>query len=257
MEGDHFQTSNREPVNGQPNSVPGLDTTARPATTHRSASARPVAAAVWLFAAGTLAWLVIAGDTNSALHAAPWLALLSWFIYVSQWRPCLRIDGSGFEIINGLRNHQIPFGAVRDIEVRLTTVIWAGGRKYVCWGAPTPPTAFGSGFQHQVSLKSRPFAALPSNERLSQAERPTGRDAIVAAWQNAAPPDSPLPIKMLPLHGTVASSSSEFSRFYRCSPQYWSKRGHQQVLGARNAPPQAISKPLKYETSHHLTDHND
>lgn len=182
-----MQTSNEGPVKGQPDTVSGFVryATVRPAITLRSASARPVAAGVWLFAAGTLAWLLIAEDLNAAIRAAPWLVLLSWFVYASQWRPCLRIDGSGFEVINGLRDHQIPFGTVKDIEVRLTTAIWAAGKKYASWGAPTPPSAFGSGFQNRVDVNSRPFSMLPSNERISQPETRTGRDAIVAAWQDA------------------------------------------------------------------------
>lgn len=182
-----MQTSNEGPVKLQPHAVNGSGryATVRPTTTHRAASARPVAAGVWICSAGTLAWLLIAEDLNAAIRAAPWLVLLSWFVYASQWRPCLRIDGSGFEVINGLRDHQIPFGTVKDIEVRFTTAIWAAGKRYVSWGAPTPPTAFGSGFQNEVNLKSRPFAALPSNERISQPETRTGRDAIVAAWQDA------------------------------------------------------------------------
>lgn len=179
-----MQTSNKGPSRGQ---SPGRSgpVTARPTVTHRSASARPVAAGVWMCAAGTLTWLLAAGDLDSAVRAAPWLALLSWFAYASQWRPCLRVDGSGFEVINGWRDHRIPFGAVTDIEVRFTALIWAAGKKYVSWGAPTPPSAFGSGFRHEVDLKSRPFAALPSNERISQSEVKTGCDAIVAAWQEA------------------------------------------------------------------------
>lgn len=159
--------------------------TVRSGVTYRSASARPAAAGVWICAAGTLAWLLVTGDFDTAMRAAPWLVLLSWFVYASQWWPCLRVDGFGFEVVNGWREHRIPFGAVKDIEVRFTTVIWAGGKRYVSWGAPTPPSAFSSGFQHEVDLKSRPFTVLPSNERVSQPETRTGRDAIVAAWQQA------------------------------------------------------------------------
>lgn len=180
-----MQTSNEGPIKGQTDGGSGLYPTPGSATTHRSALARPVAASVWLFAVGTLTWLLAAGDTNSAIDAAPWLGLLSWFVYASQWRPCLRIDGYGFEVINGLRDHQIPFGTVKDIEVRYTTAIWAAGKKYVSWGAPNPPAAFGSGFQNEMDLKSRPFTMLPSNERISQPKTKTGRDAIVAAWQDA------------------------------------------------------------------------
>ncbi|MCX6500262.1 MAG: hypothetical protein NTU93_15930 [Arthrobacter sp.] len=88
-------------------------------------------------------------------------------------------------MINGLRDHWIPFGRVEDIEVRFTTAIWAAGKKYVSWGAPNPPTAFGSGFQHVSELKSHPFSVLPSNERIGQPATKTGRDAIVAAWHDA------------------------------------------------------------------------
>lgn len=77
------------------------------------------------------------------------------------------------------------FGKVEDIEVRYTTVIWASGKRYVSWGAPNPPTAFGSGFQHVSDLKSRPFSSLPSKERISQPGTTTGRDAIVTAWHDA------------------------------------------------------------------------
>lgn len=169
----------------QSNSGSDRFTTTGPTITHRSASSRPVAAVVWLSAAGTLVWLLAAGATNAAIHAAPWLVLLSWLVYTSQWRPCLRVDGSGFQVINGLRDHQIPFGTVKDIEVRYNTTIWAAGKKYVSWGAPTPPSAFGAGFQNVRDLKSRPYTMLPSNERISQPETKTGRDPIVAAWQDA------------------------------------------------------------------------
>ncbi|RAM37187.1 hypothetical protein [Arthrobacter globiformis] len=155
------------------------------AVTHRAPSARAVAAAVWLLAAGTLSWLLVGGATTATGEAAPWLILLSWLVYVAQWRPCLRVDGFGFEVINGWRDHRIPFGAVEDIEVRFTTVIWAAGKKYVSWGAPPPPTALGAGFQHLSDLKSRPYSILPSNERISQPEARTGRDAVVAAWHRA------------------------------------------------------------------------
>lgn len=89
---------------------PGTDTKKR-SVTHRSASARPLAAALWLFAAGTLTWLLVAGATKTAADVLPWLILVSWFAYIAQWRPCLRVDGHGFELINGMRDHRIPFGA--------------------------------------------------------------------------------------------------------------------------------------------------
>ncbi len=165
----------------------GRPDAAREAKTHRSASGRPVAAAVWAAAAGTLWWLVAGGETRAAMDAAPWLALVSWLVYVAQWRPCLRVDGDGFTLINGLRDHRIPFETVQDVEVRYAVTVRAAGKKYVSWGAPTPPGSFESGFEHVRDLKSRPFSISPSNERFSH-QRPavtTGRDEIAQAWQDA------------------------------------------------------------------------
>ncbi len=105
--------------------------------THRSASARPVAAAIWAGSAVALIWLLLAGAIGTAVTAAPWLFLASWFAYVGQWRPCLVVDGSGFNLVNGLREHRIPFGTVEDVEVRFS---WRPGRKPVpSAGTPSFP----------------------------------------------------------------------------------------------------------------------
>ncbi|SDK90934.1 PH domain-containing protein [Arthrobacter sp. ov407] len=162
-----------------------IQRSARRARTHRSATGRPVAATVWAAAIGTMCWLAASGETKAVMDAAPWLVLVSWFVYVAQWRPCLRVDDDGFTLVNGLRDHRIPFDTVEDIEVRYAVAVRAAGKKYVSWGAPTPPGSFESGFQHVSDLKSRPYSVLPSNERFSQPTVTTGRDEIAQAWQDA------------------------------------------------------------------------
>ena len=157
----------------------------RRARTYRSASGRPVAAVVWAGSAGTLCWLAASGETQAVMDAAPWLVLVSWFIYVGQWRPCLRVQSGGFELINGFRDHRIPFETIEDIEISYALAVRAAGKKYVSWGAPTPPSSFGAGFEHVRDLKSRPLSMLPSNERIRQPEVTTGRDEIAKAWHDA------------------------------------------------------------------------
>ena len=105
----------------------------------------------------------------------------------------LIVDVDGFEVVNGLRRHRIPFAAVDDLEVRHAVTLTAGAKKYVSWGAPTPPSAFAAGFEHARGWKQRPFGLLPSNERMSHSEPATGRDAIVRAWQDARHADGRAP----------------------------------------------------------------
>lgn len=181
---------------------------ARQVKTYRSPSGRPVAATAWAAAAGTLCWLAGSGEPGAALEAAPWLVLGSWFVYAAQWRPCLRADSDGFELINGLRDHQIPFNAVMDIEIGYAVVVRAAGRKYVSWGAPTPPGSFESGFGHVSDLKSRPFSILPSNERISQPVPPSGRDEIAQAWQDARAASLPSSGGTVAAGSTVTSDST-------------------------------------------------
>jgi hypothetical protein len=152
---------------------------------YRSRSARPLAAGLWLGAACLMAWMLIAGETRTALTASPWLVLVSWTVYIAQWRPCLRVDGSGFEIVNGLRDHRIPFETVDDVEVRQSVVIRASGRNYASWGAPGTPSAAASGYPNAVNLRNLPLNVLPDNQRMSQPVAVGGRDEIAKAWQEA------------------------------------------------------------------------
>jgi hypothetical protein len=170
----------------------GRSTGAQPRS-YRSRSARPLAAGLWLGAACLMAWMLIAGETRTALTASPWLVLASWTVYIAQWRPCLRVDGSGFEIVNGLRDHRIPFETVEDVEVRRSVVIRASGRKYASGGAPGTPSAAASGYPNAVNLRNLPLNVLPDNQRMSQPVAVGGRDEIAKAWQEARASGFPSP----------------------------------------------------------------
>ncbi|MEQ4517873.1 PH domain-containing protein [Pseudarthrobacter sp. B907] len=96
------------------------------ARTFKDPSGRAVSLVVWAGCAVAVGWLLLAGRTGAAAAAAPWLAVLSLLVYLTQWRPRLIVDGDGFEVVNGLRRHRIPFAAVDDIEVRHAVTLTAG-----------------------------------------------------------------------------------------------------------------------------------
>lgn len=151
-------------------------------------SAKVVSLLVWAGSAAAVGWLLLAGRGGAAAAAAPWLAAASLLVYLTQWQPRLIVGANGFDVVNGLRRHRIPFAAVDDVEVRYTVTVKAAGKRYVSWGAPTPPSAFGAGFEQARDWKERPFGMLPSNERMGQPPTSGGRDAIVRAWQDARQP---------------------------------------------------------------------
>jgi hypothetical protein len=143
---------------------------------------------IWAIAAALTAWFAVSGNWSAGATIVPWLALAAWLAYTTQWRPCLVIHQSGFDVVNLLRTHRIPFAAVTGIEIRHAVTIRAGSRRYVSWGAPTPPGAFGAGMELVRDWKTRPYGMLPSNERMAQpGPAATGRDAIVRAWEESRP----------------------------------------------------------------------
>jgi hypothetical protein len=74
------------------------------------------------------------------------------------------------------------------MRVWYAVVIKADGKRYTSWGAPTPPSAFGTGFGHARDMKSQPLRALPDNQRIRQPEGRTARDAIAKAWEDGSRP---------------------------------------------------------------------
>ena len=118
-------------------------------TTHRSAYAHPLAVLGWLGVGASLGLLLLVGETTDGVEAAPWHFLASWLIYCTLWRPCVRTLADGYELVNPLRNHRIPYPAVYDVQVRHPGAIRAEGRRFGIWSTPTR----------------------------------TGRDTVVEAWQ--------------------------------------------------------------------------
>lgn len=79
-------------------------------------------------------WLVLAGGWAAVAGPAPWLGLAAWVAYVTQWQPCLVVDGSTFAVVNGVRTHRIPVGVIEDVGVRYTVTVTAAGKRYRSWG---------------------------------------------------------------------------------------------------------------------------
>ncbi|WP_427019205.1 PH domain-containing protein (plasmid) [Pseudarthrobacter sp. P1] len=141
---------------------------------------------IWAIAAALTAWLAVSGNWSAEATVVPWLALAAWLVYATQWRPCLVVHESGFDVVNLLRTHRIPFAAITDVEIRHTVAIRAGARRYVSWGAPPRPAPSAPAWNRYVTGKTRPYGMFPSNERMTQTgPTSTGRDAVVGTWEKS------------------------------------------------------------------------
>lgn len=107
-----------------PSRVPGQPRTAGPAggqakpDLYRS----PVALVVWwvwvAFALANLIDLAVQGRDHFAAEVAAILILVTGVAYITAFRPRVLADDAGITIRNPLRDHQVPWGCVQNVEVR-------------------------------------------------------------------------------------------------------------------------------------------
>lgn len=93
---------------------------------------------VWaICAAGIVSALV----SRVGLGPIVLLGALGWFVWLTFWRPCVVTGDEGVELRNLVRDVQIPYDAIEDVETRFSLTVRAGGRAYSAWGAPAPSGA--------------------------------------------------------------------------------------------------------------------
>lgn len=90
---------------------------------------------VWaICTAGIVSSLIV----GAGLAPVVLLASLGWFVWLAFWRPSVVTDARGVELRNLVRDVEVPYGAVDDIDTRYALVVRSGGRSYSAWGAPAP-----------------------------------------------------------------------------------------------------------------------
>jgi len=104
----------------------------------RSPASVVVFLAVALLCAALLADAVVRSRWDVALAGLPAVALVLWGFWLVFARPCLRLSGTGLDIINVLRTTSVPWGEVDDIVLRHQVIVMTrSGERLSCWGAPS------------------------------------------------------------------------------------------------------------------------
>ena len=90
----------------------------------RQSSTMFAPAALWLFCAVAVADAVIEGTAGFTVRVVALMSLLAYAAWMLLASPCLVVETDGLRIVNPLRVHWIPFGALDDVRVRgLTTFV--------------------------------------------------------------------------------------------------------------------------------------
>ncbi len=113
----------------------------------RQASAVVVPIAVWAFCGLAVVDAVVEGTPGYLARVAVVMAAIAFATWVVLASPCLVVEAEGVRIVNPLRVHWVPFGALDTVSVRgLTTVTPLPGaaraRPITSWNAPGVPRRY-------------------------------------------------------------------------------------------------------------------
>lgn len=107
------------------------------------------------------------------------LATLGWVVWLAYWRPCVVTTSEGVVLQNLVRDVEIPYDAVEDVDTRFSLRIRAGGRTHAAWGAPAPSGL--SGLRDGMRRGARPERWRDAPRSVRDAGRARIGDAVETA----------------------------------------------------------------------------
>jgi hypothetical protein len=125
---------------------------------------------VWVaFALANLIDLALQGRDHFGAQIAALLILITGVVYVAAFRPRVTADEDGIAITNPLRDYQLPWGCVEDVDLGDSVLVscrWQDGgersKVFYCWAIHSP-------------RRSRLKAEMRARRAASKAERQTAR----------------------------------------------------------------------------------
>ncbi|RAN70796.1 hypothetical protein B5P43_34720 [Bacillus sp. SRB_336] len=140
-----------------------------------STGTRVLASVAWAFCAFFALNLLLTGTAASVWHFLPSLVLAAWAVFLLLWRPRLMVGADGLTVVNILRSHRIPFGALKAVRVAQSVSLDTTSKRIPSWGAP------GSG-RLGPRLGGRPGG---SNRLPATAHTQAAIEAAWNAWEQA------------------------------------------------------------------------
>ena len=89
-------------------------------------------------------WLIAGTVTVSIIVTGGWYGGIvyslgaSWIAWLLLWRPSVVCFTDRVSFRNVLRDADIPYAIIDDVDTRFTLAVTARGRRYSAWGAPAP-----------------------------------------------------------------------------------------------------------------------
>lgn len=120
--------------------------------------------------------LVLTGTLDTVLRFLPWLVFAAWVLFLLFWRPCIVVAADRLRVINLIRQHSIPFGAVVSYRVMQTVTIETTAGRIASWGAPGI-TKLDARARRRPAAGTTQLPAVPRSQQVL--------DEAMASWHEA------------------------------------------------------------------------
>jgi hypothetical protein len=152
----------------------------------RQSSTMFAPAALWLFCAVAVADAVVEGTAGFIVRVVVLMSLLAYAAWMLLASPCLVVETDGLRVVNPVRVHWIPFGALDDVRVRGLTAFVArveGGRlrSVTSWNAPGQPRKYAAETPLVAGIVERARSAWEGRTR-----GVTTAEVMITSWRGRA-----------------------------------------------------------------------
>ena len=148
----------------------------------RQTGAVLIPVAVWALCVLALADAVVEGTPTFAVRVGVVASAVAWAVWVGLASPCMVVERAGLRIINPLRTHWVPYGALDEVRVRGLTSVTARHvsgrlRSITSWNAPGVPLRY--------TAAAPPVATVIEHFRSDWEQRSTGDTEALAttSWR--------------------------------------------------------------------------
>lgn len=147
---------------------------------------RVLAAIVGFFCAFLAVNLLMTGTPSAVGHFLPGLLLVAWLVYMAMWRPALLVFTKGVRVNNILRDHVVPYTALKGVSVLASVSVTTDVGRIPSWGAPGTGKrgpALGKGFDTSATSGA---SAMPQTQAIIEKAWEAWEDAEAQAAHTAS-----------------------------------------------------------------------
>lgn len=149
-------------------------------TTYRSGASRVLAAATVVICVVGLLALLLQDGLTGLLRYGWWILLVAVLAWALFWKPHVRVDDAGVELVNVVRTITLPWPSIQDVDTKWALTLKTAYGSFGAWAAPAPGR-HGTRRVTDRDLRHLPRESFDANRSIRPGDTPASPSGQ-AAW---------------------------------------------------------------------------